>query len=175
MSTASPALLGATRGLLWLFLGLVAVATLLVLTIGVALAFAWPETLAHFKDTGVFLDVASARAPLGFMMLLFLAILLATAFMLRQLQALVASAATGDPFAPTSAQRLRRVGWALVVTQAAALPIHWISSRIVATGSDLGSAGGLSLGGVLAILLAFVLAAVFEQGSAMRDELEGTV
>ncbi|WP_411339049.1 DUF2975 domain-containing protein [Sphingopyxis sp. J-6] len=175
MSTASPALLGATRGLLWLFLGLVAVATLLVLAIGVALAFAWPETLAHFRDTGVFLDVASARAPLGFMMLLFLAILLATAFMLRQLQALVASAANGDPFAPTSAQRLRRVGWALVVTQAAALPIHWISSRIVATGSDLGSAGGLSLGGVLAILLAFVLAAVFEQGSAMRDELEGTV
>lgn len=175
MPTASPALLGATRGLLWLFLGLVTVATLIVIAIGGALAFAWPETLAHFKDGGVFLDVATARAPLAAMMLLFLAILLATAFMLRQLQALVASAATGDPFAPSSAQRLRRVGWALVVTQAAALPIHWISSRIVATGSDLGSAGGLSLGGVLAILLAFVLAAVFEQGSAMRDELEGTV
>jgi len=175
MPTASPALLRATRGMLWLSLALVAASTLIVVAIGVGLAFAWPDVLARFHDSGAFVDAAAIRAPLGAMMLLFLAILVATAYMLRQLQELVASAARGDPFAPTNAQRLRRVGWALVVTQVAALPIHWISSRIVAAGSDLGSAGGLSLGGVLAILLAFVLAAVFEQGSAMRDELEGTV
>lgn len=175
MPTASPALLSATRGLLWLFLGLVAASMLIVLGLGAALAFAWPDTLARLHDSGAFIDPAAIRGPLGMMLLLFLAILVATAYMLRQLQALVASAAHGDPFAPTNAQRLRRVGWALVVTQAAALPIHWIASRVVAAGSDLGSAGGLSLGGVLAILLAFVLAAVFEQGSAMRDELEGTV
>jgi hypothetical protein len=175
MPTASPALLGATRGLLWLSLGLVAASALIVVGVGLALAFAWPEVLAQFQTSNVFVDVATVRLPLGAMLLLFLATLAAAAYLLCQLQALVASAAHGDPFAPASALRLRRVGWALVVTQVAALPIHWIASRIVAAGSDLGSAGGLSLGGVLAILLAFVLAAVFEQGSAMRDELEGTV
>ena len=35
--------------------------------------------------------------------------------------------------------------------------------------------GGIDLNGILSILLAFVLAAVFERGAAMRDELEGTV
>ena len=34
---------------------------------------------------------------------------------------------------------------------------------------------GVSLGGVLLALILFVLARVFSQGAAMRDELEGTV
>ena len=41
--------------------------------------------------------------------------------------------------------------------------------------SQFADMGGINLQGILAILLAFVLAAVFERGAAMRDELEGTV
>ena len=33
----------------------------------------------------------------------------------------------------------------------------------------------LSLSGILAILLVFILAGVFERGAEMREELEGTV
>jgi hypothetical protein len=144
MPVPNSTLLGATRGLLWLILGLIVASALLVLGVEIALLVAWPEVTAAFRGSPELFDVASLRFPVSVLMLLLVAILGAAAYLIRQLQALVASAAS-DPFVPANAARLRRIGWALVATQ------------------------------LLAILLAFVLAAVFEQGAAMRDELEGTV
>lgn len=174
MSTTNPTLLRATRGLLWLILGLVAASALLILGVSIALIVAWPEAMAEFRNSPEFIDVATLRFPVGVLMALLFAILAAAADMVRQLQALVASAA-GDPFIPANAGRLRRIGWALVAVQLLAIPLHWTASSIAKAGSEFANMGGLSLGSLLAILLAFVLAAVFEQGAAMRDELEGTV
>lgn len=174
MPIANPTLLGATRGLLWLILGLVAAAALLVLVVSGALIAAWPEVLVEIKNSKSFIDAAAIRPLLGLLMVLLLTILAGAAYMLRQLQGLVASAAT-DPFIPANAGRLRHIGWALVVVQLVAIPLGWVARRIAEAGGDLHAMGGFSLGGVLAILLAFVLAAVFDQGAAMRDELEGTV
>ena len=56
-----------------------------------------------------------------------------------------------------------------------AIPLQWTAGSIAKAGSAFADMGGISLGNLLAILFAFVLAAVFEQGTAMRDELEGTV
>ncbi|MHA4837377.1 DUF2975 domain-containing protein [Sphingopyxis sp. MSC1_008] len=174
MPIPNPALLGATRGLLWLILGLIVASALLVVGVEIALLVAWPEVTAAFQDSPELFEVTALRFPVSVLMLLLAAILGAGAYMIRQLQALVASAAT-DPFIAANAARLRRVGWALVAIQLLAIPLQWTARCIAKAGSDFGDMGGISLEGLLAILLAFVLAAVFEQGAAMRDELEGTV
>lgn len=174
MPVPNKTLLGATRGLLWLILGLIVASALLVAGVAIALVVAWPEVMEGFRGSPEFIDVTTLRFPVSVLMLLLFAILAAAAYMIRQFQALVASAAS-DPFIPANAGRLRRIGWALVVTQLLAIPLQWTAGNIAKAGSDFGDMGGISLGSLLAILLAFVLAAVFEQGNAMRDELEGTV
>lgn len=174
MPVPNSTLLGATRGLLWLVLGLIIASALLVIGVEIALLVAWPEVMEGFRGSPEFTDVATLRFPVSVLMLLLIAILGAGAYMIRQLQALVASAAS-DPFIAANAARLRRVGWALVALQLLAIPLHWTASSIAKAGSAFADMGGISLGNLLAILLAFVLAAVFEQGTAMRDELEGTV
>lgn len=174
MPVPNHTLLGATRGLLWLILGLSVASALLVAGIAVALVVAWPEVMAGFRDSPEFVDVTTLRLPVGLLLGLLFAILAGAAYIIRQFQALVASAAR-DPFIAANAARLRRVGWALVAVQLLAIPLHWTASSIAKAGSAFADMGGISLGNLLAILLAFVLAAVFEQGTAMRDELEGTV
>jgi hypothetical protein len=168
-------LLGVTRGLLWLMLGLVVAAALLVLVVGIALVAAWPDVMVELRNSKVFIDPGIIQPQLLWMMAVLAGILAVAAFVLRQLQAMVASAATGDPFIPANAQRLRRIGCGLVAAQLLAIPLQMIASGIAASHSEFANMGGLSLNNILAILLAFVLAAVFEQGTAMRDELEGTV
>lgn len=174
MPVPNNTLLRATRGLLWLSLGLIVASALLVICVEIALLVAWPEVATAFRDSPELFDVTALRFPVSILMLLLFGILAAAAYLIRQLQALVASAAS-DPFVPANAARLRRIGWALVVTQLLAIPLQWTAGCIAEAGSDFGDMGGISLEGLLAILLAFVLAAVFEQGAAMRDELEGTV
>jgi len=174
MPTNHSTLLGVTRGLLWLMLALVAVALLVIVASSGALVVMWPEIAAEAKNNSVFIDVDTMRPQLFALFGILAAILAAAVYILRQLQALVTSAA-GDPFVPTNALRLRRIGWALVATQLLAFPLGSVASNIAVSTSTFANMGGLDLQGLLAILLAFVLAAVFERGAAMRDELEGTV
>lgn len=174
MPTNHSTLLGVTRGLLWLMLALVAVALLVIVASSGALIVMWPDIAAEAKNNSVFIDVDTMRPQLFALFGILAAILAAAVYILRQLQALVTSAA-GDPFVPTNALRLRRIGWALVATQLLAFPLGWVASNIAVSTSTFANMGGLDLQGLLAILLAFVLAAVFERGAAMRDELEGTV
>ncbi len=167
-------LLGVTRGLLWLMLALVAAAILFVLGSAGALIVIWPDIAAEAKNSSVFLDAGAMRPQLFALLGILAAILAVAIYILRQLQTLVASAAS-DPFIPANAARLRRIGWALVATQILALPLGSIARSIAVPTSQFADIGGINLQSILAILLAFVLAAVFERGTAMRDELEGTV
>jgi hypothetical protein len=174
MPAPNTTLFRATRGLLWLLLALVIAAALIVAGVAIALVVAWPDVMAAMRGTPELVDVTTIRFPLGILMLLLIAVLGVAAYIFRQLQALVASASR-DPFVIDNAARLRRIGWSLVTIQLLALPVHWTASSIATAGSDFSQMGGISIGSLLSILLAFVLAAVFEQGAAMRDELEGTV
>ncbi|UKK84185.1 DUF2975 domain-containing protein [Sphingopyxis sp. BSN-002] len=174
MPTDHSTLLRATRGLLWLMLALVAAAFLFVIASGGALVAMWPDIAVEAKNSKVFIDADAMRPQLFALLGILAAILAVAVYVLRQLQALVKSA-TNDPFIPANAARLRGIGWALVVTQMLAFPLGWVASRIAVSTSEFANMGGLDLEGILAILLAFVLAAVFERGAAMRDELEGTV
>ena len=97
-----------------------------------------------------------------------------THILLRQLLAIVESVRRGDAFVIANAARLRTMAWALlglellkgVIAAAAA-------AALSGTGVDMDS--NFSITPWLAILLLFVLAQVFEDGTRMRDDLSGTV
>ena len=94
--------------------------------------------------------------------------------LLVQLSAILRSVEGGDAFAAVNGDRLRHMGWALLALQILDLGFGWVALS-VSTASDEYLGWSFSLGGWLAVLLVFVLARVWTQGAAMRDDLEGTV
>lgn len=107
--------------------------------------------------------------------------LIGTVFVLlaiRATSAIVDSAIAGDPFASDNAERLKRIGWLLlgvmVVQFLSTTMVVWIAPDNNIAGHIEGG-DGLSLTGLLAVLLIFVLARIFRHGAEMRAELEGTV
>lgn len=119
-------------------------------------------------------DVPAALSGVRLLMLIGIAMTIATDRLLVPLSGVVASAGKGDPFIPTNAGRLRRIGWALLALQLLDLPCTLLARFWPSLGSAA-PAGGISVGGWLATLMVFVLARVFATGSLMRDDLVGTV
>ena len=148
------------------FLGVIAllVTTLILSTRFVPLLI--PQTPAP--------DLASALTGLRLLMLVGLAMAVATEIGLRALAQIIASAGAGDPFIAANARRLQTIGWALLGLQLLAIPCALLDKFCPALGSAAPGAS-FSPGGWLAVLMVFVLSRVFAAGSAMRDDLEGTV
>jgi hypothetical protein len=94
--------------------------------------------------------------------------------LLGALLAMIRSARSGDPFVAANAGRLRTVGWALLAMQFLDFALGRAAVPLEMHGLAAGHTG-LSPGGWMAVLMVFVLAQVFAQGSAMRADLEGTV
>jgi hypothetical protein len=70
---------------------------------------------------------------------------------------------------------LQTVAWALLALQLLSLVIGAIGRAVSSAAHPLDLDAGFSINGWLAVLLAFLLARVFAEGSRMRDDLEGTV
>jgi DUF2975 family protein len=96
-------------------------------------------------------------------------------FILKRLLAIVETVRAGDPFVATNAQRLRAIAWALVSLQFLGLVIGAIGRIISSPAHPVHLNAGFSINGWLAVLLTFLLARVFAEGTLMRDDLEGTV
>ena len=94
---------------------------------------------------------------------------------LTRLLAIVGTVREGDPFVAANAARLKAIAWTLVALQVCGLAIAIIVKYISMTGRPINISAGPSIAGLLGILLLFVLARVFAAGTAMRDDLEGTV
>ena len=94
---------------------------------------------------------------------------------LRRLLDIVESVRAGDPFVGQNAFRLHTIAWALCGLQLLSLVIGGIAKLISTPTHPFHVDAGFSTSGWLAVLLLFVLARVFAQGTRMRDELEGTV
>ena len=94
---------------------------------------------------------------------------------LKRLVAMVETVRAGDPFVADNAYRLQAVAWFLLVLQLISLAIAAIARIISTPEHPFELDAGLSVNGWLAVLLTFVLARVFAEGTAMRDEIEGTV
>ena len=92
--------------------------------------------------------------------------------LLTRLSAIVATVRAGDPFVAANARRLTVIAWALLGMQILDLGF---GAAATLSGVDAVPDWTFSLTGWLAVLLLFVLARVFEHGTRMRDELEGTI
>ena len=94
---------------------------------------------------------------------------------LGRLAAIVATVGRGDPFVAANAERLRAIGWILVALQLLSIIIGAIGEAITTPALPVNLDAGFSVGGWLAVLLAFVLARVFAEGTVMREDLDGMV
>ena len=94
---------------------------------------------------------------------------------LKRLLAIVGTVRAGDPFVPANAQRLQGIGWALLALQLLSLVIGAIAKAVSTPAHPLKLDAGFTINGWLAVLLTFVLARVFAEGTRMREDLEGTV
>jgi hypothetical protein len=94
---------------------------------------------------------------------------------LKRLLAMVATVRCGDPFVAANAYRLNAIAWLLLALQLLGLAMTGIANAISTKANPVDIDAGGSLSGWLAILLTFVLARVFAEGTLMREELEGTV
>lgn len=92
-----------------------------------------------------------------------------------RLLSIVETVDAGDPFVGENAARLETIAWAIV-----GLELMHVCVVILANGVRVGTqtvdvGDKFSVTRWLTILLLFVLARVFDQGTRMRDELSGTV
>jgi len=94
---------------------------------------------------------------------------------LRRLLAMVATVRRGDPFVPANALRLQGIAWALLSLQLVGIVIAAIAKAVSTPEYPLHLDAGFSVNGWLAVLLTFVLARVFAEGTLMREDLHGTV
>jgi Protein of unknown function (DUF2975) len=103
-----------------------------------------------------------------------LAILLSIAS-LKRLLAMVVTVRAGDPFVAANAYRLQAIAWLGLALQLLSLTIAAIARLISTPEHPFELDAGFSINGWLAVLLTFVLARVFAEGTLMREDLDGTV
>jgi hypothetical protein len=94
---------------------------------------------------------------------------------LKRLLAIVGTVRAGDPFVAANAHRLRAIAWPLLALQLLSLVIGAIGKAISTPAHPVHLDAGYSIHGWLAVMLTFLLARVFAEGTHMREDLEGTV
>jgi hypothetical protein len=94
---------------------------------------------------------------------------------LKRLLAIVETVRAGDPFVAANASRLQSIAWVLLALNLLSIVIGAIARTVSTPAHPLHIDAGFSINGWLAVLLTFLLARVFAEGTLMREDLEGTV
>ena len=94
---------------------------------------------------------------------------------LKRLLAIVGTVREGDPFVAANASRLQTIAWSLLALQLFSIVIGAIGKAVSTPAHPLHLDAGFSINGWLAVLLTFLLARVFAEGTLMREDLKGTV
>lgn len=94
---------------------------------------------------------------------------------LKRLLAIVATVREGEPFVAANAYRLQVIAWSLLALQLIGMVIGAIAGAISTPEHPVNINAGFSVNGWLAVLLTFILARVFAEGTMMREDLDGTV
>jgi len=94
---------------------------------------------------------------------------------LKRLIAIVETVRAGDPFVAANAFHLQEIAWLLLALQLLGLVIGAIVNRISTPEHPIHINAGFSINGWLAVLLTFLLARVFAEGTFMREDLAGMV
>jgi hypothetical protein len=95
--------------------------------------------------------------------------------LLKRLLAIVETVRAGDPFVAANAHRLQGIAWTLLALQLLSLVIGAIGKAVSTPAHPVHLDAGFSITGWLAVLLTFLLARVFAEGTRLREDLEGTV
>jgi len=98
-----------------------------------------------------------------------------THILLTRLLAIIETVRRGDPFVADNAARLQTTAWALLGLQLLHLAVGAVAAAASSPSQPLDLDWNFSVSGWLAVLLLFVLARVFDYGTRLRDDLEGTV
>jgi Protein of unknown function (DUF2975) len=94
---------------------------------------------------------------------------------LKRLLAIVETVRAGDPFVAANASRLQAIAWVLLALNLLSIVIGAIAKTVSTPAHPLHINAGFSINDWLAVLLTFLLARVFAEGTLMREDLEGTV
>ena len=94
---------------------------------------------------------------------------------LKRLLAIVETVRAGDPFVAANASRLQTIAWSLLALQLFSIVIGAIGKAVSTPAHPVHLDAGFSINGWLAVLLTFLLARVFAEGTLMREDLKGTV
>lgn len=132
----------------------------------------WPWEPLGFKTAE-----AHPLLPLALQTVVFLGIAGAALvhLVLRRLRAIVDTVRGGDPFIAENAQRLSVIAWCVLTGEFLRLAIVAIANSVSTPAQPIDMGDAFSFTPWLAVLLLFVLAGVFKQGTRMRADLEGTV
>jgi Protein of unknown function (DUF2975) len=164
-----------TRLLVYLIMGLVALAGSVLALVCVVLPFYWTEAMAELSTVHPNLDPTTLLPHLLSVFALGILTLGLIWTMMRKLLAIIASVEDGNPFVRANAIRLKAIGWLMVGLQIVGVPLAIAAGNAADMFGESDTGWDLSLNGILAILLVFILAGIFERGAEMREELEGTV
>jgi hypothetical protein len=134
----------------------------------------WPDVTAEVKDPTTKQMLLRSAQDLGPLVLFIAGLWLLRGF--------ARSVRDGDPFGPANVQRLRGLGFVLVVGAPIVELVNWSLRQSLYNNlppnrfGDLGVAGfSLPAAALLGGLGAFILAEVFAYGLRLREDVEGTV
>lgn len=164
-----------TRWLVYLIMGVVAIAGALLALVSIVLPFYWTEAIAELNTVHPNLDPLTLLPNLLSVFALGIVTLGLIWTMMRKLLAIIASVEDGNPFVRANALRLKAIGWLMVGLQIVGVPLAIAAGNAADMFGESDTGWDLSINGILAILLVFILAGIFERGAEMREELEGTV
>ncbi|QJQ32194.1 DUF2975 domain-containing protein [Sphingomonas lacunae] len=143
-----------------------------------ALAFVFPSQMADsLSRSDPALSAETLLVALRWVVIITAPIILLVHILFTRLIAMIDSVPGGNALSLVNADRLRTIAWALI-----GINLLDLAYGAVAMWADFSAGDGaspfewtFSLTGWLAALMLFILAQVFREGAAMRDELEGTV
>lgn len=167
-------LLVIAKAIIWLILGVIAFAGVIVTICVPGVMFFGAEFVdaAELGELSINMRMLCAALLAGIAALLFLGWRF-----FRFMLAIVESVGEGDPFVAANADRLTAMAWMMLAINVAAIPLAALGAYIASiAGEDAGSVEmGVDFGGIILILTLFILARVFRMGTEMRDDLDGTV
>lgn len=170
--TASDPLLTGASVFLAFLIGLLFATTFVTIGVGAILTVQRDQAYERIAAVGA---PASSYGLVVFAFILIVVLFLLMARFLLDLRRIIATVRHGDPFFAENARRLKGMGWLAVAAQLVWLVLVAIA-RWTAQYVEGRSAPDPNLvGGLLLILVLFILARVFRLGAEMRTDLEGTV
>ena len=159
------------RVVVWFLLGMLALAAMLLLVVGLASIFGGGGVADGLKLGN---DPRAIWLFRGLLVIGLVAIATAVRFF-RELLAIIDTVGQGDPFVPDNADRLERMGWISLILVAIGLVMTALAVTLKGMAPEVEVSVEISPGILVLTLVLFVLARVFRHGTEMRRDLEGTV